>query len=180
MKFTKLQIPEVILIEPRVFDDARGFFFESYRKDLFTKNGIAVDFIQDNHVRSEKGVLRGLHFQRPPKAQAKLVRVLRGSIYDVAVDIRKTSRTFGNYVGVTLKAEEKMMLYIPAGFAHGYLTLEEDTEVLYKCSDVYDPEREGGVIWNDPAVAIQWPKLERPFILSEKDQKYPSLKTVSV
>ena len=180
MKFTKLAIPDVILIEPRIFDDPRGFFFESYRKDLFEKNGIPVDFVQDNHVRSTKGVLRGLHFQLPPKAQAKLVRVLAGSVYDVAVDIRKDSPSYGKYVGIILKAEEKKMLYIPAGFAHGYLTLESNTEVFYKCSNVYAPELEGGIIWNDPAVAIAWPKLDRPFTLSEKDQKYPRLKTAAI
>ena len=180
MKFTRLGIPEVILIEPRVFGDQRGFFFESYRKDLFAQGGITVDFVQDNHVRSTKGVLRGLHFQLPPKAQAKLVRVLRGSVYDVAVDIRKNSPAFGKFVGVILKAEEKKMLYVPAGFAHGYLTLEDETEVLYKCSALYAPELERGILWKDPALGIPWPKLDRPFTLSEKDQQYPSLKTVSV
>jgi dTDP-4-dehydrorhamnose 3,5-epimerase len=176
MKFKALSIPDVILIEPRVFEDSRGFFYESYREDLFSQSGIAQKFVQDNHSCSTKGVLRGLHFQIPPKAQAKLVRVVKGEVFDVAVDIRKDSKTFGKYVGEILSENNTRMMYIPPGFAHGYLTLQDHTEFLYKCSDFYSPQHERGILWNDPDIAIIWPKLDVDFMLSEKDKKYPSLK----
>jgi dTDP-4-dehydrorhamnose 3,5-epimerase len=176
MKFKALSIPDVILIEPRVFEDSRGFFYESYREDLFSQNGITQKFVQDNHSRSTKGVLRGLHYQIAPRAQAKLVRVVRGEVFDVAVDIRKDSKTFGKYVGEILNENNKRMMYIPPGFAHGYLTLQDHTEFLYKCSEFYSPQHEQGILWDDPDVAIIWPKLDVDFILSEKDKKYPSLK----
>lgn len=176
MYFTRLSIPDVILIEPRVFEDTRGSFYESFREDLFTKNGILHKFVQDNQSRSQKGVLRGLHYQVEPKAQAKIVRVSQGKIFDVAVDIRKESKTFGKYVAEILSAENKKMMYIPPGFAHGYLVLENDTDFLYKCSCFYSPQHERGLLWNDPALNIIWPKLDIHFILSEKDKKNPSLK----
>ena len=176
MKFTRLAISDVILIEPKVLGDERGFFLEFYREDLFEKNGISVKFVQDNHSRSVKGVLRGLHFQTEPMAQAKLVRVVQGEVYDVAVDIRKGSKTFGKYVGEILSAENKKMLYIPAGFAHGYCALKDGTEFMYKCSALYSPSHERGLIWNDPDLEISWPKLDVEYILSEKDKKYPILK----
>jgi dTDP-4-dehydrorhamnose 3,5-epimerase len=176
MKFIPLNIPDVILIEPDVFEDARGFFYESYREDIFAQNGITTKFVQDNHSRSTKGVLRGLHYQVGQKAQTKLVRVVRGEVFDVAVDIRKGSKTFGKYVGQVLSEKNKRMMYIPPGFAHGYLTLEDNTEFLYKCSDFYSPSHERGLIWNDSDINIQWPKLKADYILSEKDGKYPFLK----
>ena len=175
MKFTKTDIEGVIVIEPKVFPDPRGFFYESYRRELFAANGIPDDFVQDNISSSAKGVLRGLHFQIAPKAQAKLMRVLRGSVFDVGVDLRPRSKTYGKYFSVILSAENKKMLYIPLGFAHGFCVLEEGTEFLYKVSDYYAPEYERGLFWNDPALGIAWPKLDREFILSEKDKKYPSL-----
>ena len=176
MKFTRLEIPDVILIEPQVYEDERGFFYESYREDIFKNNGVNVHFVQDNHSKSNKGVLRGLHFQIAPKAQAKLVRVTRGEVFDVAVDIRPKSQTFGQYVGVTLSEENKKMLYVPEGFAHGFLVMRDNTEFIYKCSDCYSIEHERGIIWNDSQINITWPKLDIPYVLSEKDKKLPSLK----
>ena len=174
MKFTRLSIPDVILIEPAVFEDARGFFFETYRQDLFAKNGIHENFVQDNHSRSAKGVLRGLHYQIEPKAQAKFLRVVRGEAFDVAVDIRKNSKTFGKYVSVVLSEENRKMLYIPAGFAHGFCVLKDQTEFLYMVSDFYSPEHERGIVWNDPTLNIDWPKMN--YTLSEKDKKCPAFK----
>ena len=176
MKFIPLEIPDVLLIEPDVFNDGRGFFYENYRQDLFRKNGVAADFVQDNHSRSSKGVLRGLHYQVAPKEQAKLVRVARGAAFDVVVDVRKGSKTFGRWVGHVLNEENKSLLFIPAGFAHGFLALEDDTEILYKVSDVYSPAHERGILWNDPGVGIVWPKIDAPVLLSDKDKKYPALK----
>ncbi|MBI1870808.1 MAG: dTDP-4-dehydrorhamnose 3,5-epimerase [Chlamydiae bacterium] len=176
MKFTPLSIPDVILIEPKVLGDERGFFYESYREDIFSQNGITTRFVQDNHSQSMKGVLRGLHFQIPPRAQAKLVRVVRGDVFDVAVDLRKKSKTFGKYVSEHLSETNKKMMYIPEGFAHGFCVLKDGTEFLYKCSDVYSPQHEHGLRWNDPSIRIPWPKLDMDFILSSKDQTYPSLK----
>ncbi|MSR77272.1 MAG: dTDP-4-dehydrorhamnose 3,5-epimerase [Candidatus Omnitrophica bacterium] len=180
MKFTRLSIPDVILIEPRVFDDPRGFFYESYREDLFHQNGIPERFIQDNHSCSSKGVLRGLHYQLPPKAQSKLIRVVRGEIFDVVVDVRKSSPTFGKQVSVVLNAQDKKMLYVPAGFAHGFCTMEDGTEVLYKVNELYSPQHERGVLWNDPDLKIAWPDLKIPYTLSQKDQKYPRLKNAEL
>ena len=176
MKFNQTQIPNVIVIEPEVFDDLRGFFFEFYSKELFAKNDIHDDFVQDNHSASAKGVLRGMHFQIPPKAQAKLVKVIKGSAFDVVVDIRKNSKTFGKFVSHVLSAENKKMLYVPAGFAHGFCSLEDGTEFLYKVSDFYSAKHERGIVWNDPTIAIPWPKIDSGYILSEKDRKYPLLK----
>jgi dTDP-4-dehydrorhamnose 3,5-epimerase len=176
MNFIKTDIDGVIVIEPKVFSDPRGFFYESYRKELFARNGIVDDFVQDNVSASARGVLRGLHYQTAPRAQAKLMRVLRGSVYDVAVDIRSGSKTFGKFFSVMLSSENRKMLYIPQGFAHGFCVLEEGTEFLYKVSDYYSPEHERGILWSDPGLAILWPKLDREFILSEKDRKYPALK----
>ncbi len=175
MKFIPTKIPDVVVIEPRVFSDPRGFFFESYHKNLFAEQHFAIEFVQDNHSFSKKGVLRGLHFQIEPKTQAKLMRVVKGEIFDVAVDIRESSPTFGQHVSVLLSGENKKMLYVPAGFAHGFCALE-DAEVLYKASNVYSPEHERGILWNDPSLAIEWPKLDTPYLLSEKDQKYPTFR----
>lgn len=176
MKFIRLEIPEIILIEPALREDPRGFFYESYRQDLFRAHGIDVSVVQDNHSCSARGVLRGMHYQITPKAQAKLVRVIRGEVFDTVIDIRKKSPTFGKYLSVKLDAERKQMLYVPAGFAHGILALQEGTEVLYKASEFYSPEYERGVLWSDPAIGIEWPKLDIPYQLSPKDQKYPLLK----
>ncbi len=158
MKFTALAIPDVILIEPKVFGDERGFFYESFnQKDFEDATGLSPDFVQDNHSKSVKGVLRGLHYQLPPKAQVKLVRVAEGEVFDVAVDIRENSPTYGQWIGETLSAENKKQLWIPEGFAHGFLTLSETAEFLYKTSDYYEPEYERSIIWNDEEIAIQWP-----------------------
>ena len=171
--FTKTEIPEVVLIQPKTFPDDRGEFAEIYKKSEFASAGIAEAFVQTNYAKSKKGVLRGMHYQIAPVAQAKLVRVVSGSIFDVAVDIRKDSPTFGKWVGVTLSAKEKNMLYIPEGFAHGLCVLEDDTQVIYNCSREYSPEHERGIIWNDPSVGITWP-IQDP-ILAERDAGYPLL-----
>lgn len=175
MNFIKTPIQDVIVVEPKVFQDPRGCFYESYRKQLFARNGIKDNFVQDNVSCSSKGVLRGLHYQVAPRAQAKLVRVVRGSVYDVAVDIRPRSKTFGKSFSVVLSAVNKKMLYIPKGLAHGFCVLEEGTEFTYKVSDYYSPEHERGILWSDPTLAIAWPKLDGPFMLSDKDKKYPLL-----
>ncbi|MCD6099189.1 MAG: dTDP-4-dehydrorhamnose 3,5-epimerase [Candidatus Marinimicrobia bacterium] len=173
-EFKRLEIPDVILIKPKVFEDERGFFMETYKKSDFEKAGIKGGFVQDNHSKSKYGVLRGLHFQRDPYAQAKIVRCIRGIIYDVAVDLRKKSPTFGKYVGVTLSEFNKHQLYIPRGFAHGFVVLSEVAEVIYKVDNVYAPDYEGGLIWNDPDVGIKWP-VKDP-IVSLKDQKWSTLR----
>ena len=171
--FTPLQIPDVILIESRVFPDARGFFLETYKHSEFADHGIPETFVQDNHSRSSKGVLRGLHFQNPPRAQGKLVRAVRGVIFDVAVDIRPGSPTFGQWVAETLSDANHRMLYIPPGFAHGFLVLSDLADVSYKVTAEYAPDLDSGVIWNDPTIAIQWP-MPSP-LLSPKDASLPSL-----
>jgi dTDP-4-dehydrorhamnose 3,5-epimerase len=169
MKTTPATIPDVKLIEPRVFGDARGFFFESYNRQAFrAATGLDVDFVQDNHSKSAKGVLRGLHYQLPPKAQGKLVRVVQGEVFDVAVDIRKGSPTFGRWVGEILSAENKKQFWIPPGFAHGFVTLTETAEFLYKTTDYYSPEHERCIRWNDPAIGIDW-MLDTPPLVSAKD-----------
>ncbi|GAB6101028.1 dTDP-4-dehydrorhamnose 3,5-epimerase [Thermococcus atlanticus] len=173
-EFKRLEIPDVILIKPKVFEDERGFFMETYKKSDFEKAGIKGEFVQDNHSRSKYGVLRGLHFQREPYAQAKIVRCVRGVIYDVAVDLRKNSPTFGKYVGVILSEYNKHQLYIPRGFAHGFLVLSDVAEVIYKVDNVYAPDYEGGLIWNDPDVGIKWP-VDEP-VVSGKDMKWPTLR----
>ncbi|MBT9590038.1 MAG: dTDP-4-dehydrorhamnose 3,5-epimerase [Thiobacillus sp.] len=174
MKATPLAIPDVILLEPRVFGDERGFFFESFNQAKFEAAiGRPISFVQDNHSRSDKNVLRGLHYQiRQP--QGKLVRVVQGEVFDVAVDIRKTSPTFGTWVGEILSAENKRQMWVPAGFAHGFVVLSEAAEFLYKTTDYYAPEHERCIAWNDPAIAIQWPLDGEP-ALSAKDQQGKAL-----
>ena len=169
MKVTPLDIPDVLLIEPKVFEDSRGFFFESFREDVFkNETSLNVSFVQDNHSKSSKGVLRGLHYQLPPHAQGKLVRVIQGEVLDVAVDIRKSSPTFGQYVAAVLSSHNKKQLYIPEGFAHGFLTLSDTSEFLYKTTDFYYPESERCTLWNDATLSIQWPK-DLNIQLSPKD-----------
>lgn len=169
MKAIPLAIPDVILIEPSVFGDDRGFFFESYNRRVFSETtGVDPDFVQDNHSRSVRGVLRGLHYQLPPKAQGKLVRVTLGEVFDVAVDIRRDSPTFGQWVGEVLSAENKRQMWIPPGFAHGFLTLSESAEFLYKTTDYYSPEHERCIVWNDPDISVVWPLNQQP-VLSGKD-----------
>ncbi|MCD6454981.1 MAG: dTDP-4-dehydrorhamnose 3,5-epimerase [Candidatus Aminicenantes bacterium] len=175
-KFKRLEIPDVILIEPTVFEDQRGFFLESYNLKEFEAFGINVNFVQDNHSRSKKGVIRGLHFQKGKMAQAKLVRVVKGEIFDVAVDIRKGSSYYGKWVAVTLSENNKRMLFIPEGFAHGFCVLSEEADVLYKASNFYSPEHEGGIRWDDPDLAIPWP-VDNP-IVSLKDRNLPFLSKI--
>lgn len=171
MKTTRLAIPDVILLEPKVFGDERGFFFESFNQQVFEKAvGYPVNFVQDNHSKSQHGVLRGLHYQLAPKAQGKLVRVVEGEVFDVAVDIRTGSPTFGQWVAEILSAENKKQLWIPPGFAHGFLTLSDTAEFLYKTTDYYAPEYERSIIWNDPRINIHWPTGTTPQ-LSGKDQQ---------
>jgi dTDP-4-dehydrorhamnose 3,5-epimerase len=169
MKFTALDIPDIILIEPRVFPDSRGFFLESYRRDEFAAAGIDSDFVQDNHSASQQGVLRGLHYQIQ-QAQGKLLRLVVGEVFDVAVDLRRGSPTFGRWVGTTLSADQKNMLWVPPGFAHGIYVLSACAELLYKTTDYYAPHWERTLLWNDPALGISWPIPEgsQP-ILSAKD-----------
>lgn len=171
MKVIATKIPDVLLLEPRVFGDDRGFFYESYNQQAFQQaTGLNVSFVQDNHSKSAKKVLRGLHYQLPPKAQGKLVRAIQGEVFDVAVDIRKGSPTYGQWVGEILSADNKKMLWIPPGFAHGFLTLSETAEFLYKTTDYYSPEHERCIVWNDADIAIQWPLQNEP-LLSGKDVK---------
>lgn len=179
MNVVALDIPDVKLITPRRFGDHRGFFSEVYNARTFANAGIDIEFVQDNHAFSrEAGTLRGLHFQKPPHAQAKLVRVTRGRIYDVAVDIRRGSPTCGRHVGVELSAANWSQLLVPAGFAHGYCTLEPDTEVLYKVDAYYAPEHDAGILWSDPALAISWPVAADKAQLSDKDLRLPLFKDV--
>ncbi|MDI6890018.1 MAG: dTDP-4-dehydrorhamnose 3,5-epimerase [Thermodesulfovibrionales bacterium] len=173
-KFSRLEIPDVILIEPLFFEDVRGFFMEIYKYSDFARAGIKEYFLQDNYSKSAKNVLRGLHYQKDPGAQGKLVRCIKGRIFDVAVDIRKGSPTYGHWVGVEMSGDNNLMLYIPSAFAHGFVVLSDFAEVMYKCTEEYFPEDERGVIWNDPDIGINWP-VEKP-ILSEKDSKHPMLK----
>ncbi|MFA5793903.1 MAG: dTDP-4-dehydrorhamnose 3,5-epimerase [Candidatus Brocadiia bacterium] len=172
--FTKLSIPEVVLIEPKVFADSRGFFIETYKHSEFTAMGIPEHFLQDNHSYSIRNVLRGLHYQKSPKAQGKLVRCVKGAIWDVAVDIRRKSATYGKWVSAELSELNKMMLYVPAGFAHGFVVLSDQADVIYKCTEEYSPANDRGIIWNDPDIAIAWP-VQNPLV-SEKDKKHPSFK----
>ena len=181
MKFTPLSIPEVVLIEPKVFGDSRGFFLESFKQDLFNEaTGTHYEFIQDNHSRSSKGVLRGLHYQLPPYAQGKLVRVITGAVFDVAVDIRRSSPTFGKWVGAELTAENHKQLWIPPGFAHGFVVLSDTADFVYKTTAYYAPQTDRGVLWNDAEIGIEWPQLDIPFSLSDKDQKQPRLAAAEV
>ena len=175
MEFIKTEIPEVVLVKPKVFKDDRGFFMETYKKSEFERAGITTNFVQDNHSKSTKYVLRGLHFQKEPFGQGKLVRCIRGKIFDVAVDIRKESPTFKRWVGFELTEENKQMLWIPRGFAHGFLTLSDEAEIIYKVSDnEYSPKSDAGIIWNDPEININWP-IDREPILSGKDKLLPKL-----
>jgi dTDP-4-dehydrorhamnose 3,5-epimerase len=167
MNLIKTKIEGLFLIEPDVFPDPRGYFFESFQKEKFQALGIDVDFLQDNESMSQKNVLRGLHFQIPPFEQGKLVRVVRGSVLDVAVDIRKKSKTYGQWESSVLSAENKLMMWIPEGFAHGFITLEDDTIFQYKCTNYYNRESECGIIWNDPDLQIDW-GIDKPLV-SEKD-----------
>lgn len=170
MNVTKTAIPDVFIFEPKVFGDERGFFFESFNHKQFEEAvGYSVTFVQDNHSKSSKGVLRGLHYQLPPHAQGKLVRCTAGEVFDVAVDIRKSSPTFGQWVGVHLSAENKRQLWIPEGFAHGFVTLSDTAEFLYKTTNYYAPQSDRGIIWNDSDIGIDWPSLPHEFILSGKD-----------
>lgn len=175
MKITPLAIPEVLLIEPKVFGDARGFFFESYNRRAFRDaTGCDCDFVQDNHSKSARGVLRGLHYQLPPQAQGKLVRAVAGEVFDVAVDIRRDSPTFGRWVGCVLSAANCRQLWIPPGFAHGFVVLSESAEFLYKTTDYWAPALERAIAWNDPAIGIDWPLTGEP-LLSGKDAVAPLL-----
>lgn len=177
-QFEPTKIPDVIRIIPRAFPDDRGFFAETYKESDFNQHGITLPFVQSNHSRSEKGVLRGLHYQIDPHAQGKLMRCGRGKIFDVAVDLRKSSPTFGKWVGMELSDENLEMLYIPPGFAHGFYTLSDVADVMYQVTGEYAPQSERGLMYNDPAVGIQWP--EGPVLLSGKDSIYPSLADAEV
>lgn len=170
------QLPDVILLKPRVFRDSRGFFAETYRANVFAELGIGGQFVQDNHSQSRRGTLRGLHYQLP-RTQAKLCRVVRGEVLDVAVDIRRGSPTFGQFASAVLSADNMHLMYIPAGFAHGFAVLSEEAEFLYKCSDYYDAPSERGVLWSDPALGINW-RVTNP-ILSEKDTRFPMLSEIA-
>ncbi len=173
-KFERLEIPEVLLVEPVIFEDERGFFAETYKYSDFERMGIKYDFVQDNHSSSKKRVLRGLHYQLEPKAQGKLVRIIRGAVFDVAVDIRKGSSTYGRWVGEVLSVENRKMLWVPPGFAHGFVTLEDSTEIFYKTTEEYSPGHDRGIIWNEPEIGIAWP-VKDPLV-SPKDAKLPSLR----
>jgi dTDP-4-dehydrorhamnose 3,5-epimerase len=176
VQIERLEIPEVLLLKPRKHEDPRGFFSETFRADTFAARGIEAAFVQDNHARSaQKGVLRGLHFQVPPRAQGKLVWCVRGSILDVGVDIRLGSPTYGKHVAVELSAANWHQLWVPPGFAHGYITLEEDCEVIYKVTDYYAPEHDRGIAWDDPTLGIDWRLPSIEVILSDKDRRHPRL-----
>ncbi len=176
MKSERLAIPEVILITPPKFGDNRGFFSETFKRDAFAQAGVDQPFVQDNHsLSATPGTLRGLHCQVAPHIQGKLVRVVRGAIWDVAVDIRNGSPTYGRHVGATLSAENWSQLWVPGGFLHGFVTLEPDTEVIYKVTAPYDRASERGVAWDDPALAIPWPLASADVVLSDKDAKLPRL-----
>ncbi len=178
MKFIKLEIPDVVVVEPDIFGDERGFFFETYKKNKFLKNGIEADFVQDNMSSSTKNVLRGLHYQLDPAAQGKLVRVVVGEIFDVAVDIRKGSPWYGKWAGQRLSAENGKSMYIPPGFAHGFCVLSDSAIFHYKCTNYYSKENERGLLWNDSEVGIEWPVSEDEVILSEKDRNALSLSDI--
>jgi dTDP-4-dehydrorhamnose 3,5-epimerase len=174
MELVKTTIDGLLIIRPDVFKDERCYFFESYNKERFAKAGLNMDFVQDNESKSDKGVLRGLHFQKPPYAQGKLVRVIKGAVMDVAVDLRKESPTYGKWESVVLTEENKLQFWIPEGFAHGFVALEDNTIFNYKCTNVYNKESEGSILWNDPEINISW-NIDNP-ILSEKDKISPLFK----
>lgn len=180
MKFIETEISDVFLIEPKVFGDARGYFMETYSEKVFHENGIDIKFVQDNLSRSVQGTLRGLHYQLDPHAQGKLVRVVRGTVYDVAVDIRKLSPTFGKWVGAVLSEENKLALWIPPGFAHGFYVRSDVAEFTYKCTSLYAPQAEAGIIWDDPQIDIKWPIRDDKIILSDKDRELPLLENAKV
>ena len=171
--FEQREIPEVILVTPQQFGDKRGFFMETYHYEQFAANGIDVQFVQDNHSRSAYGVLRGLHYQMNPVAQGKLLRVVQGEVFDVAVDIRVNSPTYGKWIGEILSAENGRMLYVPPGFAHGFCVLSESADLLYKTSATYSPDQERGIAWDDPAIHVDWP-IQNP-TLSNRDTNNPTL-----
>ena len=179
LTFEKTKIDGVFIITPKVFGDERGYFMETYSEKDFKEAGLNYTFVQDNQSSSKKGVLRGLHFQKL-HPQAKLVRVLKGEVFDVAVDLRENSPTYGQWVGEVLSEENKKQLLIPRGFAHGFLVLSDTAEFAYKCDDFYHPEEEGGIIYNDEDVNIEWPAIDAEYILSEKDQKHPGLKAANI
>ena len=177
MKVVPTAIPEIKLFKPTIHRDGRGLFVESFRQDIFNQaTGTNHEFIQDNHSRSSKGVLRGLHYQLPPHAQGKLVRVISGAVFDVAVDIRRSSPSFGQWVGAELSAENHHQLWIPPGFAHGFVVLSDTADLVYKATAYYAPESDRGLLWNDPDIAIAWPQLDIDFSLSEKDRNQPAFK----
>lgn len=179
MKITPTELPDVLLLEPQVFGDHRGFFMETFRQSLFDELLPGIRFVQDNHSLSSQGILRGLHYQLK-QPQGKLVRVIQGEIYDVAVDLRRSSATFGRSVGVVLSAENKRQLWVPPGFAHGFYVISETAEMVYKCSDYYAPDDEHSLLWNDPALAIEWPLMAGEPVLSDKDRNGQLLKDVPV
>jgi dTDP-4-dehydrorhamnose 3,5-epimerase len=172
LKFTPLHIEGLVLVEPKIFGDHRGYFYESYNANEFAKNDIPTNFVQDNQSLSNKGTLRGLHFQRPPFDQGKMVRVVQGSVLDVVVDIRTNSATYGQHLAVELTAQNHYMLWVPPGFAHGFCTLEDDTIFSYKCTNFYNVESEMGLAYNDASLQIKWPDI--PSILSQRDRSHPS------
>lgn len=174
MEVTPTDIPGLVVIKPRVFKDARGFFLETHSRSAFAAAGLDYDFVQDNHAHSgARGVLRGLHFQRPPAAQAKLVWVVRGAVFDVAVDLRQGSPTYGKWFGIELTEDNALRLMVPRGFAHGYVTLTDDVDFMYKVDAPYSPGNDGGIAWNDPEIGVRWP-VAQP-ILSDKDRAQPTL-----
>jgi len=179
MKVTPTALPEVLIVEPKVFGDERGFFMESFNQQAFDAAvGYAVTFVQDNHSRSARGVLRGIHFQRPPHAQGKLVRVTAGAVFDVAVDLRRSSPRFGQWVGVELSAANHRQLWVPPGFGHGFLVTSDSADFLYKTTDYYAPAQEGALRWDDPSVAIAWPLAGLAPVLSAKDSNADALQTI--
>jgi dTDP-4-dehydrorhamnose 3,5-epimerase len=180
MEFKKTAIEGVYVIEPRVFNDARGYFFEAWKKEEFEKNIGPIEFVQDNESKSSYGVLRGLHYQKGAASQSKLVRVIKGKVLDVAVDIRKSSPTFGQHVMVELSDENKRQFFIPRGFAHGFLVLSDEAVFTYKVDNPYAPQAEAGICWNDPAIGIDWPIDPKDVLTSEKDMKQPLLKDAEV
>ena len=180
MNVIKTELEGLLIIEPRIFEDKRGYFFESYQKERYIKSGIPCTFVQDNESRSEKGVVRGLHYQEEPYAQSKLVRVIYGEVLDVAVDIRKNSKTYGKWFSLKLSAENKKQLFIPHGFAHGFSVLSDQAVLTYKCDNYYNWEAERGIIYNDPTLNIDWKVPEEEMIISEKDKIFMTLKEVEV
>jgi dTDP-4-dehydrorhamnose 3,5-epimerase len=179
-KFTKTSIADVYIIDPTVFGDERGYFMETYNENEFKEAGLDLNFVQDNQSKSTKGVIRGLHFQKK-SPQGKLVRVIKGEVFDVAVDLRNDSPTYGKWEGVTLSEDNKKQFYVPEGFAHGFLVLSDEAEFTYKCTNFYDAEDEGGILWNDPEIGIDWPiKNINDVVLSEKDKNWKTLESTPI